>query len=164
MYTKQDFLAAMEREIAIIKHLYSKVEKKDLVHQFTEKQRTIHELLQFLAMTSWFVIKAIVTGDGSHYAHFNDTMKAIDVDHFPQLMDQEMTEAKALLSSVSEDDLEEPVTLFGSFTNRKIVMLVEFVLSQLVAYKMQLFLQLKHAGKHQLVTSNLWMGVDPKTE
>lgn len=161
MYTKQDFLAAMEREIAIIKHLYSKVEKKDLAHQFTAKQRTIHELLQFLAMTSGFVIKAIVSGDSSHYNSFNDTMKAVNVDHFPRLMDQEMADAKALLEPLSDQDLEVPVTLFGSFTNRKIVMLVDFVLAQLIAYKMQLFLQLKHAGKHQLVTSNLRMWVDP---
>lgn len=161
MYTKQDFLAAMEREIAIIKHLYSKVEKKDLTHQFTTKQRTIHELLQFLAMTSWFVIKAIVTDDSSHYDTFNDTMKSVDVDQFPKLMDQELADAKALLEPLSDQELETPVTLFGSFTNRKIVMLVEFVLAQLIAYKMQLFLQLKHAGKHQLVTSNLWMWVDP---
>jgi hypothetical protein len=42
--------------------------------------------------------------------------------------------------------------------------LVERVFGQVSAYKMQLFLQLKHAGRHELATPNLWMGMDPESK
>jgi hypothetical protein len=37
---------------------------------------------------------------------------------------------------------------------------MENVYSQLVAYKMQLFLQMKHAGLNDLWSMNLWTGKD----
>ena len=48
MYTKTDFLISMDREIDIIKHLYTKINPEHLGYKPTEAQRTKLELLQYL--------------------------------------------------------------------------------------------------------------------
>jgi hypothetical protein len=92
-------------------------------------------------------------------------MDQLNADFQPQqfddIIDQERSIVKHMISQATESELAETVTIFGRFTNTRIKFLVEWIFSQLTAYKMQLFLQLKHAGRHELATPNLWMGMDP---
>lgn len=64
-----------------------------------------------------------------------------------------------LLSPCSDADLRAQIEMFGNKASRgsKLVLLV---LSHYAAYRMQLFLYLKAAGRAELSTFNLWLGAD----
>lgn len=84
-----------------------------------------------------------------------------NVDDFAALIDREEAEITALMAGLTNEQLQEEVTLRWFITAKRAVHLVQLY-AQVTAYKMQLFLQLKHSGLHELVTSNVWMGMDPQ--
>ena len=156
MYSKNDFLKALDKEFTILKHLYSKVEQTDLDHQFTDKQRTIHQLLQYLAHAIQAGVTLVLTDDMSVFSDFAERLAATDVHLFPAQLDTQYAAIKTMVDNASEEALAQETTLFGRSTHTRMGHLVEFVYAQVVAYKMQLFLQLKHNGKIDLKSINLW--------
>ena len=61
MYSKTQLITALTKEITILEHLVSKVTPELHSHQFTEAQRTIKELLAYLAASPWKQAELIIT-------------------------------------------------------------------------------------------------------
>jgi hypothetical protein len=72
-------------------------------------------------------------------------------EEFTKILKDNAEKALETIESVTEEALAETVTIFNGFvTGTRAQILMENVYSQLVAYKMQLFLQMKHAGLNDL--------------
>jgi hypothetical protein len=65
------------------------------------------------------------------------------------------------LMMVGDEQWSQEVSMWGKAGPRS-MFLVDYVFSFLGAYKMQLFLQLKHSGLSDLSTMNVWAGMDAK--
>ncbi len=165
MYSKSDLLHSLHHEFRVLKHLYEKVEEQDLLHKFTAKQRTIKELLQYLSHTISFTVKTVIAWWEApmEYAAYQQMLDTTDVSKFPEYIDQQAHDVTEAIEPLTDTQLQEEVTLRGVITAPRAVHLVN-VFAQITAYKMQLFLQLKHTGKHELGTSNLRMGMDTPTQ
>lgn len=160
MYTAQDLIKAITRECDIIIHLNEKINNEHHDHQFSSKQRTIRQLLQYLCVAPMIGTQAIAGEGDAAFQTMQEKMDAVDVNDFSIQMRMACTKVCSLIAGLSPEQLDEEVTLFGMLTNKRMTLFIEFVYAQIVAYKMQLFLQLKHAGREEISTSNLWMGRD----
>ena len=164
MISKQQFLDSCLNEIRIIKHLYEKVTPEMLSYGPSDKQRTMLELLQYISHFAKIETTAIYAGKFN--ANFQEAMKdayQMPADKFLAAMDTEAEELKNIFSKLTDEQLAEPIDLFGRGQSQpRALWFLNLVLKSLSAYKMQLFLYLKACGVHQIGTSNLWRGEDPK--
>ncbi len=164
MYSKEQLLKALQKEFTILKHLWTKVEhEQHLTHQFTDKQRTIKELMMYLAFSIEKQVQLIVRGewDAAVYGDMGSLSKDFDPTKFDDYLDIEYKKIHDMIEALTSDQLATQISLFGA-TQTRAEFLVGYLLTMLGGYKMQLFLQLKHAWRAELGTSNLWGGVDPK--
>jgi hypothetical protein len=160
MFTTSDLIARLSKEATIIKHLASKINhEQHLGHQFTPGQRTIKELMTYLAYSPLRQLKVILTGDMSVFADVKELGETFDPQTFDQLIDTQLGEMTQLLESMTDEQWAEMIELFGATETRN-SFLIEMFVAQLSAYKMQLFLQLKHAGLSDLGSMNVWRGHD----
>lgn len=161
MYTKQDLINGITNEFRIIKHLSEKVTEENKDHQFTETQRTTNDLMFYLSYSLPKQVQIFVDGkmDPSTFADESEKKASFDYKNFDQLMDSQLENIISMINSLSDEQMEEEIEVFGRKQARKIL-LVEYVLVFLWAYKMQLFLQLKHSGLSSLNTGNLRAGMD----
>ena len=82
-------------------------------------------------------------------------------EQFDTQIDAALQSIIADISSVSASQRSEEISIRG-MTKPRSGFLIDYVFTFLGAYKMQLFLQLKHAGLKDLTTYNLWAGIDHK--
>lgn len=130
-------------------------------HKFTAPQRTIKDLLAYLAAAPWKMAELIFTGDMSPFATMKEYTESFDPEQFATILHTNATQAISLIENADEASLAETVTLFGGMvTGTRAQLLVENFYGQLLAYKMQLFLQMKHAGLSDIGSMNLWAGMD----
>jgi hypothetical protein len=164
MISKQQFLDSCLNEIKIIKHLHSKVTFEMLSYRPSEKQRSMLELLQYISHFAELEAGAIYSGKA--IGNFQDAMRAayqMPVEAFLTSMDSQTKALRTIFSKITDDELAEEVDLFGrGHSQPRGLWFLNLVLKSLNAYKMQLFLYLKDCGVHQIGTSNLWRGEDPK--
>ncbi len=149
----------MQWETNVIKHLASKVTEEVLAHKFSENQRTLQQLLAYLAHIGSAATADILNDDGTGFASFAQDQENFDVKTFPEAMDKEIEKITTMLEATSEDKFAEEKTMFGRFSGTRGEHMF-MVYNWYIAYKMQLFLQLKHAGFTELGTSNVWGGMD----
>ncbi len=161
MYSKDQLLNAIENEFRILKHLGNKVEEQYLGHKFTEKQRTIHELMAYLAFSIEKQVQLIVIGmwEPSIFDNMDALTKTFDYRKGDDLLDTEYEHINKMIRGLEDEQWKEEVSLFGKKGPRT-MFLVDYLLTFFGAYKMQLFLQLKHAGRAELGMYNLWAGMD----
>lgn len=161
MITKQQFLDSCLNEIRIIKHLYGKVTPEMLSYRPSEKQRSMLELLQYLA--NFARVEAIAIYQGKA-VDFHSAMKQayqMPIDKFLAAMDKQIEELKNIFSKITDDELAQEVDLFGRGNSQpRALWFLNLILKSLTAYKMQLFLYLKAWGVTDISTSNLWRGED----
>jgi hypothetical protein len=161
MYSKAQLLTALKKEIDILEHLQSKIIQEIHDHKFTEPQRTIKDLLAYLTVAPWNMTKLIFTGDISLFADMKAYIEHFDPAQFATILHIHATQALSFIENADESSLAETVSLFNGFaTGTRAQLLVEMVYGQLLAYKMQLFLQMKHAGLSEIGSMNLWSGMD----
>ncbi len=161
MLTKAAFLASLEREAAITKHLVSKLDAGHLDHRFSAPQRSIGELLDYLAVQLEGTVAWFLHGNWDRWEQLENQVKGLTPSAFAAAMDRQMAAVRTLLAPVSDAELAtrrvktpagDDIALGDA--------LVEFTLKFAVAYKMQLFLQAKHAGLSSLGSHDLWRGTD----
>jgi hypothetical protein len=161
MYSTPQLLSAIANEFRILKHLGSKVTSTNKDHKLTDSQRSTEELQKYIAYSLPAQIKLMVLGtrDGDLY---NNGLKAGDAftyDQFDAALDNAYASIEADINSVTGEQRDETISIRGQ-TAPRTHFLIEYVLEFLGAYKMQLFLQVKHAGDATLGTYNLWAGMD----
>ncbi len=161
MYSKEQLISAIGREFTILKHLGNKVEAQYLDHRFTEKQRTIHELMAYLAFSIEKQVQLIIIGqwEPSIFNNMDALTKTFDHKQRDDLLKTEEEHIVKMIRGLDDEAMHEEITLFGK-TDTRVTFLVDYLLTFFGAYKMQLFLQLKHAGRSELGTYNLWSGMD----
>jgi hypothetical protein len=158
MITKEQYLGILGNEFRIIKHLARKITPEQLSHKPTDPQRSMQELMAYLTQIFISGVEGVVTGDGSAYKKYLGVGDAPTLENFAELMDKEFTEVEKLINSISEEDLQTEVTMWGR-TQSKALHLMG-MLSIAAAYKMQLFLYMKQSGTENIGTMNLWAGMD----
>lgn len=158
MITKEQYLGIIKNEFRIIKHLAEKIKPEQLSHKPTDPQRNMQELMAYLTQIFIAGIEGVVTGDANAYKKYLGVGEMPTLENFAELMDKELVEVEKLVNSLSEEDLNVEVAMWGR-TQSKALHLMG-MLSIAAAYKMQLFLYMKQSGTENIGTMNLWAGMD----
>lgn len=163
MISKQQFLDSALNEIRIIKHLSEKITTEMLGYRPSDKQRSMLELLQYLAHFVKLETGAIYSGKAIN--NFQDEIKAaylMPAENFVAMMDEQAEVLTDIISKITDAQLAESIDLFGrGKPQARALWFLNLILKNLVGYKMQLFLYLKACGA-DIGTSNLWRGEDAK--
>lgn len=160
MYTTQDLVNSLRHETHIIKHLLSKIQEHQWEYRPTEHQRSTLELAQYLSHVGKSLSHAIVKGDMLFKEH-SQAASDLDQTELLEAMDEQLNHIEEILDEVEEEELTEQVEMFQR-TQTRMQWLVDFMLKNFTAYRMQLFLYAKQAWNYELKTSNAWMGLDPE--
>ena len=159
--TKSELVASLQKEVHILLHLASKVDRATLDYRPTPKQRSTLELLQYLSIMGPGLVEMTKGGkfDPPAWTALQKAAAARDFDQTLAAIARHRDEYPALLADLSDTDLRVEVEMFGRKSSRG-AMLTNMVLSGCAAYRTQLFLYLKACGREELSTINLWAGVD----
>lgn len=159
MISKELFISKLQKEVAIIKHLAAKATTPELLNfQFSESQRTTAQWLAYLAIVGSANAKEIIWDDASAFATFWTRYEAFDVASFAETIDADLQIVIDILEKTTDETFAQEKTLRGASDTRAGHMMS--LLGTYIAYKTQLFLQLKAAGLTSLATMNLWAGMD----
>ena len=161
MYTKRILIEGITREFEILKHLGSKVTKKNADFRLSEPQRSIEELEYYIVSSLPAQVSLMVEGIWNMDSYKERTQKVTKFTwkRFNIELNKALRAIKKDLRTVKGKARKEEVELFGRKGTRG-SFLIDYIFSFLGAYKMQLFLQLKASGLTELGTSNLWGGRD----
>jgi hypothetical protein len=159
--TKDELIAQLQKEVRILLHLASKIERSQLDYRPTPKQRSTMELLRYLVNMGPQLVKAIKSGtfDVESWQAATAKANAADFDQVLKMIGAQEAEYANLLASWTEADFRGSIEMFGRSATRAAWML-ELVLNGCAAYRTQLFCYLKSCGRDELTTSNLWQGMD----
>lgn len=163
--TKEELISALRQEVRILLHLASKVEPAMLGYRPTPKQRSMLELLQYMAImgpTQIAVIKAGAFNRPALSAAWGPAEAAAKAMNFEQAVSaikNQSDEYVRLLGEWTEADFRGEIDMFGRSSTRG-RQLVNLVLNGHAAYRTQLFCYLKSCGREELNTMNLWAGID----
>ncbi len=159
--TKDEVIAQLQKEVRILLHLASKMDRTTLDYRPTPKQRSTLELLRYLVAMGPVLVRSIKAGAFDLEKWQAETAKAnaADFEQVLAMIRAQEAEYASLLSSWSDADFRGSIDLFGRSGTRA-SWLLELVLNGCAAYRTQLFLYLKSCGREELSTSNLWQGVD----
>jgi hypothetical protein len=165
--TKEELITSLQHEVRILVHLAGKVDKSKLDYRPTPKQRSILELLQYMAIMGPTQVAVIKTGIfdrptlSAAWTPADAASKAMNFDEAVAAIQKQSDEYARVLGGWTEADFRAEIDMFGNkFTRGHL--LVNLVLSGFAAYRMQLFCYLKLCGREELDTMNLWGGVDSK--
>jgi hypothetical protein len=162
---KEELLASLQNEVRIFVHLAGKADKSKLDYRPTPKQRSILELLQYIAIMAPTQIVSIKSGDFSREAMMaawgtaEAAAKEMTYEQAVVAIEKQSGDFVTLFGQWTDADFRGEVELFGQKNSRG-YLIVNLVLSGLAAYRTQLFCYLKSTGREELNTMNLWMGVD----
>ena len=160
--TKSELLASLQKEVRILLHLASKIDRSQLDYRPTPKQRSTIELLQYLSYMGPMMLRYAKREqlDQEAWAQVVKTAAARGFDETLAAIEAHSGTYAALLADMDDASFRAEVpgsdgaTSCGAF-------IVNRVIAQCAAYRTQLFLYLKACGREELNTMNLWLGVDP---
>jgi hypothetical protein len=163
--SKDELLKALGQEVHLLLHLISKVDPAKLDYRPSPQQRSLLELLQYLAILGPIHARGALADAWSMQA-WRDTWntqeavaRAMDLDAARDAIRKQSALYAELLAPVSDDALRQEFQMFGGRASRG-MWLVQLVLCHYAAYRMQVFLYLKASGRAELNTMNLWAGMD----
>jgi hypothetical protein len=159
--TKEEVIAQLQKEVRILLHLASKIDRNMLDYRPTPKQRSTIELLRYLVGMGPILVRSIKSGTFDVEAWQATTAKAnaADFDQVLALIAAQESEYASLLAPWTDADFRGSIEMFGR-TGTRAAWLLELVLNGCAAYRTQLFCYLKSCGREELSTANLWQGVD----
>lgn len=161
MFTKQDFLNAIEKETQIIKHLVTKIPEDKLDFRPSTSQRSAHELVTYLSYAIAGGVETILNGGTEGvWEKYMAASEGLTLENAATRFDTQLATVKELVANISGEDLAQEVSLWGMPMQKKGVLLVTLPLAWMYAYKSQLFTTIKVAGHEKLGTMNLWAGMD----
>ena len=159
--TRYELIASLQKEVNILLHLASKIDRTQLDYRPTPKQRSTIELLRYLSRMGPMLVHAAKSGtfDLEAAKAATDAANARDFDQTIAEIAKHKDAYASLMAGVSDADLRGEIEMFGNRTTRG-AFIVNLVLCGCAAYRTQLFLYLKACGREELGTMNLWAGVD----
>src|SRR4051812_24189122 len=105
MVTKQHVADAMVRECDIALHLYTKLTPGVLDYRPSPGQRSMLELMRYLAVCGIAGTRCMAAGDWRLSAEFTARTKEMPASGFPEAMELQKRELQDFFASVSEDTL-----------------------------------------------------------
>jgi hypothetical protein len=163
--TKDELISALQHEVHVLLHLASKLDPAKVGYRPSAKQRSILELLQYLAIMGPIHVRAIKAGafdlDAWRNMWRNEeaAAKLMNLEDVKSAIGKQSALFAELVGSCADADLRADIEMFGRKGSRG-SMFVSLVLCHYAAYRMQLFLYLKASGREELSTMNLWAGMD----
>lgn len=161
--SKSELVASLQNEVRLMLHLASKIDPAHLDYRPTPKQRSTIELLRYLTLmgpTLVNVAKGVVP-DATAWAAADQAAQARNFEQTLEALAAHKDTYATLLADLSEADLSAELNMAGlTAKTTRGTFLVNRVLCQLAAYRMQLFLYLKACGREELNSWNLWEGID----
>jgi hypothetical protein len=160
--TKSELIASMQKEVRILLHLATKIDRAKLDYRPTPKQRSTLELLRYLSVMGPNLVKAVRAGgfDPASWTESHQAASTRDLDQTLDVIAAQADEYAMLIGDMSDDDFRRDIEMFGRKSTVG-VFLVNTILCGYAAYRTQLFLYLKACGREELNTMNLWGGMDP---
>src|SRR5262245_51312649 len=134
--TKDEVIAQLQKEVRILLHLASKIERSNLDYRPTPKQRSTMELLRYLVNMGPQLLRAIKSGTFDVEAWQAGAAKAgaADFDQVLAMIAAQESEYASLLSSWTEADFRGSIEMFGRSATRA-TWLLELVLNGCAAYR-----------------------------
>jgi hypothetical protein len=159
--TKEELIGSLQNEIRILVHLCGKVTPEAVDYRPTPKQRSTIELLRYLTVMGPILVPACQTGvfDGAAWEAKMKEADAMDLGAVVKSIESQSAFYADSVGPMADADFAKRIELFG-LAGSTGSMLVNMVLSGHAAYRTQLFLYLKSAGREELNTMNLWAGID----
>jgi hypothetical protein len=159
--TKSELITSLQNEVRILLHLVSKVDRSKLDYRPTPKQRSTLELLRYLSMMGPRSLQFVKAGtfDAVAWTAAEQAAQARDFDEILAAITAHSDAYTTLLADISDADLRAEIE-GGGFKTTRGAFIVNYVLCDCAAYRMQLFLYLKASGREELSSWNLRAGVD----
>ena len=160
--TKPELIALLHKEVRILLHLASKIDRTQLDYRPTPKQRSTLELLQYLTYMGPMLVR-YGKGEKMDADTWTPIVKAAGARDFDQTLaaiEAQKDTYAALVEGIDENGFRAEVPGFDGAKTTCGSFIVYNVLGQCAAYRTQLFLYLKACGLEELGTVNLWAGMD----
>jgi hypothetical protein len=163
--TKDELIAAFQKEVHILTHLISKVDPAKTDYRPSAKQRSVLELIQYMTVMAPAMTESIRGGDFSNEAMGriwgtrDAAAKAMNWEQAVAAIGRQSDEMTREVGGWTDAEFRSEINMFGNNTTRGAA-LVNMVLCGYAAYRTQLFLYLKAMGREELNTINLWAGTD----
>jgi hypothetical protein len=160
--TKSELIALLQKEVRVLLHLIGKIDGAMLNYRPTAKQRSTIELLRYLTNMGPALVRYAKGQplDAAEMAEAIEEANARDFDETVTALADHADVYVELLADMSDQDFRVETTGFDGLPVTRGQFLVNHVIGQCAAYRMQLFLYLKACGHEELNTMNLWVGVD----
>ena len=160
--TKQELIAALNKEVTILLHLAGKLDAGQLDYRPTPKQRSAIELLRYLSVMGPQLVATAKRGSFDREAWQAELAAADrrDLDETLAVIAKQPEAYEHLLRDMTDADFRAEMTGFDGSKLSRGLFIVNLVLGGHAAYRTQLFLYLKSCGHEQLGTVNLWRGSD----
>lgn len=165
MFTKSSFLKSIALEAKIMKHLVTQIPAGQADWRMTPPQRSTLELLRFLTFMPYASVEFALTQAWDKWDGHEAGAKDLQPADFAKAMDKQMKGITKLLAKHTDVSLKKKTTKHWNGT--KMILgdaLVAMVLNTMVAYRMQLFLQVKASGAAHLTSSDCWQGKAAKAK
>lgn len=154
MLSRSEYIESMQNEFRIIRHLFEQIPENSFDFKFSDKQRSTRELLAYIATITGGMLTAL-----SNNGQWAETkINSVTPENFIEILNEDEQNSIEMVNAFSEDDLNKELDLFRMGQMRPIKSYMNDAIKILVAYKMQLFLQIKASGNQNIGTSNLWGG------
>ena len=163
--TKDELIAAFQKEVQILVHLISKVDPAKIDYRPSAKQRSVLELIQYMTIMAPAMTESIKSGDfsreamGAIWSPREAASKTMNWEQAVAAIGRQSDEMTRCIGTWTDADFRSDINMFGNNMTRGSA-LVNMVLCGYAAYRTQLFLYLKSMGREELNTINLWMGAD----
>lgn len=162
MFTTEALIRCWNTETEICLALAAKIPAGGLDYRPTTGQRTMLELLRYLAYGPRNGAVRVLAGDWNATPPAVEMSKDMPASDFARVMRRHADEVARLLRAATPEDLAHGTISFPwgeTFTKGEA--LVHYPYRWLTGYRMQLFLYLKGAGVSDIGTPDLWRA--PKT-
>jgi hypothetical protein len=166
--TKQELMSSLQSEIRILLHLIGKIDRSKLDYRPTAKQRSILELIQYMAIMGPTMIAGVAAGIFTRdamaalWGPAEEAAEAMSFEQAVAAIGKQSREYAQLLGGWTDQEFRSEVDMFGNRMTRG-SFLVNVLLCGHAAYRTQLFCYLKATGREELNTVDLWVGVDGAT-
>src|SRR5688572_16507861 len=160
--TRTELIESLQKEVRILLHLASKIDRPMLEYRPTPKQRSTIELLQYLSYMGPMLLR-YARGekmDADTWAPIVQTATARDFDQTLAAIAAHKETYVELIGAMDDDAFRAEIAGFDGAKTTCGAFIVNHVLGQCAAYRTQLFLYLKASGREELNTMNLRVGAD----
>jgi hypothetical protein len=160
--TKTELISLLQKEIRKLLHLAGKIDQRSIDYRPTPKQRSTIELLKYLSTMGPGLV-GYAKGQPMDPTAMAEDMTAAASRDFDQTLAAIAAHADryaVLLGGMSDEDFRAGIKEIDGSPTTCGEFIVEHVVGQYAAYRMQLFLYLKACGREELTTMNLWVGAD----